>query len=99
MKIIPLFDDSKSKLSILSSYAAIEPNLVPNHELTFILARETVMSLQNIIYHDLWCAACVCYVLVSRLLNFVRQKLAKTVRTAWEISLVKHQNFNLNKSA
>lgn len=58
MKIIPMVEDLKNNLTLLSTSVATGPILEHVHELTKVLARETLLYLK-LIHQDLWCAACV----------------------------------------
>lgn len=59
MKVLPMLEDLKQKMTVLSSGIATEPDLRKPHDLTVLLARTTPHYLNEILVHDLWCASCV----------------------------------------
>ena len=58
-KVLPMIDDIKQRMTILSSDICSGPEFRPVHELTSLLARYTLKSLNDIPIHDLWGASCV----------------------------------------
>lgn len=58
VKVLPMLEELKTKLTFQSS-GIVDPstNVAPS-EHTQLLAKRTLEALNNIDYHDLWCASC-----------------------------------------
>lgn len=59
MKVLPMLEELRSKLSLLASGVRDSQTLEEPHELTKLLAQSSLSALSKIDHHDLWCAACV----------------------------------------
>lgn len=59
MKVIPILEDIKKRMRMISNGVADEPPLTTPVELTVLLHSFTLKALDNINTHDLWCAPCV----------------------------------------
>lgn len=56
--VLPIIEELKGKLRLLSSGVPIDTTQEPPHELTQQLSKQTLAQLSNIRYHDVWCASC-----------------------------------------
>lgn len=72
----------ENKLTLLSNSVSTGPTLERVHELTSVLARETLLSL-NFIYDNLRCAACVMHPGLSSF-NFCSATVGKDCKTRGE---------------
>lgn len=59
MKILPMLEDMKQYLKLLSLGVAQSSDADITHAYTRTLAHATLQSLEGIRYHDMWAAACV----------------------------------------
>lgn len=83
MKVIPLLEDVKGKLICLSSGIISPTTLEAPHEMVQLLAKHTLTQLNEIVYHDLWCAACFLHPGLKTF-NFCSRSVASNCRALGE---------------
>ena len=82
-KVLPMLENLKQNLSLVSSGVSTGPNLEKHHELTILLSRVRLKYLDEIPMHDIWCASCVIHPGLSSF-SFMPPSRAKLARSLGE---------------